>query len=124
MSEEFAERGERQEYEERLDRQQQLLKTVSADVQVRFHSAELRAVEAYLAWEGQREAASVSCPTLVIHGIDDRAIPVEEGAELAALIPGAAFETFPASHSLLWRHEPALARALDFIAEADADRTT
>lgn len=32
---------------------------------------------------------SIGCPTLVIHGADDRTIPVERGAELAAAIPGA-----------------------------------
>ena len=32
---------------------------------------------------------SISCPTTIIHGADDRLIPIEMGRELAATIPGA-----------------------------------
>jgi pimeloyl-ACP methyl ester carboxylesterase len=122
MRDEFLQRDERDEYEEGLKRDQDRLASVPLDVRVEFHTAEVQAVEAYLAWDGRQEAAAVRCPTLVVHGEWDRAISLEEGAELAALIPSARLEVFPESHSLLWRHDPALRAALSFLAGADGDR--
>jgi 3-oxoadipate enol-lactonase len=122
MKDEFTQRGERDDYEERLRRDQDRLANVPLNVRVEFHTAEVRAVEAYLAWDGRQEAAAVRCPTLVVHGEWDRAISLEEGEELAALIPSSRLEVFPDSHSLLWRHEPALRAALSFLAEVDGER--
>jgi 3-oxoadipate enol-lactonase len=122
MADEYTERGDRDEYQYRLAQQEEQLSDLPIEVRARFHAAELRAIEAYLSWDGRHEAASVRCPTLVVHGRRDRAISVEEGAELAALIPRAQFETFPASHSLLWRHEPALTRTLEFITTIEEER--
>jgi pimeloyl-ACP methyl ester carboxylesterase len=119
MANEFSERGEQADYEQRLQDHEQRLASVPLDVRVKFHSAELRTIEAYLAWDGGQEAEYIRCPTLVLHGERDRAISVEEGRELAALIPSASLEVFPQSHSLLWRHEPALLAALIFLTEVD-----
>jgi pimeloyl-ACP methyl ester carboxylesterase len=120
MTDEFSERGEQAYYEQRLKDHEDRLATAPLDVRVKFHAAELRAIEAYLAWDGRKEAASIRCPTLLLHGERDRAIAIEEGAELAALIPTAHLEVFPESHSLLWRHEPALVAALRFLVEVDS----
>jgi len=44
----------------------------------------------------QRElVAQISCPTLVVGGADDRAVPPEVQREMAARIPGAQLQQFP-----------------------------
>jgi pimeloyl-ACP methyl ester carboxylesterase/DNA-binding winged helix-turn-helix (wHTH) protein len=49
----------------------------------------------------------VKCPTLVLHGRDDAAIPVTEGRLLAARIPGAKFVELPTCNHLVVPPEPA-----------------
>jgi pimeloyl-ACP methyl ester carboxylesterase len=43
-------------------------------------------------------ATQIQVPTLVIHGQDDRTVPLEAGRRLAALIPGAEFEILPGAN--------------------------
>ena len=66
-------------------------------------------------------APSVRTPTLVLHSTDDRRVPYERGALLAALIPGARLVPLDSSNHLLLDGEPAwsafLAAVDDFIAE-------
>ncbi len=50
----------------------------------------LRQQRAVMARADARELLStIDCPTMVIHGADDRLIPVERGEEIARAIPGA-----------------------------------
>ncbi len=44
-------------------------------------------------WEGASLAPRVNCPTLIVMGSEDRMTPPGGGKELAAVIPGARFET-------------------------------
>ena len=120
MSDEFAGRGDGSEYEQRLEELREWAQALPPATRVRSHTAELQGIEAYMAWDGAEDASAIRCPSLVLHGEADRAITVEEGGELAQLIPTARLETFPASHSLLWRHAPALSTALGFLMEVDA----
>jgi pimeloyl-ACP methyl ester carboxylesterase len=53
--------------------------------------------------------ADVRCPTLVMHARDDRRVPVEQGARIAAGIAGAEFVTLPTADHLLLGREPASA---------------
>jgi pimeloyl-ACP methyl ester carboxylesterase len=64
--------------------------------------------------------AGVACPTVVIHGAEDRLIPVTAGAELAAGIPGASLHLIEeAGHFLLLERPDAAAAAVDeFLAAA------
>jgi pimeloyl-ACP methyl ester carboxylesterase len=51
---------------------------------------------AVLEYEGSRlRLGSVRSPTLIIHGSDDRLVPVRYGEELAQLIPGAELVLLP-----------------------------
>ena len=51
---------------------------------------------AVLAYEGsQLQLGSVRSPTLIIHGSDDRLVPLRYGEELARLIPGADLVVLP-----------------------------
>jgi pimeloyl-ACP methyl ester carboxylesterase/DNA-binding CsgD family transcriptional regulator len=44
----------------------------------------------------------VDVPTLVLHRVGDRAVPVSAGREVAALVPGAEFVTFEGDAHLPW----------------------
>jgi pimeloyl-ACP methyl ester carboxylesterase/DNA-binding CsgD family transcriptional regulator len=62
-------------------------------------------------------APQVRTKTLVVHGRDDRAVPVEEGRQLAALIPGARLVLLDTPNHILLADEPAWPL---FLAELDA----
>ncbi|WP_141730946.1 alpha/beta fold hydrolase [Oligoflexus tunisiensis] len=59
------------------------------------------------------------CPTLIIHGQDDRIIPFAAGVELERLIPGARLKALPdVGHLVLAEYSKNLAQdVLDFIRE-------
>jgi pimeloyl-ACP methyl ester carboxylesterase len=46
---------------------------------------------AIAAWNGPRRLSSISAPTVIVHGVDDRLMPVGNGMRLARLIPGAGY---------------------------------
>lgn len=52
----------------------------------------------------------VAVPTLVLHARKDAAVPLSEGHQLAAGIPGAEFIELDSSNHILLEHEPAWAR--------------
>jgi pimeloyl-ACP methyl ester carboxylesterase len=67
---------------------------------------------------------AVSCPTVVIHGADDRLIPLAMGQEIASAIPGAELVTIEdAGHFLFWE-QPGAARVAvaDFLDRVDVGR--
>lgn len=55
---------------------------------------------------------SVTMPTLILHGTDDRILPVANGEQLAALVPGARLELFPDTGHLFWWEHPKRTAAL------------
>ena len=57
----------------------------------------------------------VTCPTLVLHAVNDAAVPFEEGRLLASLIPGARFVSLDSENHLLLESEPAWQRFLDEV---------
>ena len=65
------------------------------------------------------ELPHVTVPTLVLHARKDAAVPLSEGHQLAAGIPGAEFIELDSSNHILLEHEPAWARfktaVLDFM---------
>lgn len=80
------------------------------------------------AWLGNdvRELARrVSCPTLVIHGDDDRRVPYAKGQEIHALVPGAKMLTVAGGGHVTAARDPVLFnRTLRaFIAGAPRQRT-
>lgn len=52
-------------------------------------------------------AGRLTQPALVLHALEDRAIPYEEGRRLAALIPNARFVTLETDNHILQEQEPA-----------------
>jgi len=69
-------------------------------------------------------APRMTAPLLVLHAPEDRETPYAEGAELAALWPGAHLRTVESSGHLRILRDPAcIAEAVEFLArEAGADR--
>jgi pimeloyl-ACP methyl ester carboxylesterase len=54
----------------------------------------------------QTRLAEIATPTLVIHGTEDRMIPVANGELIAALIPGAKLEILDGVGHLFWWEQP------------------
>jgi pimeloyl-ACP methyl ester carboxylesterase len=67
---------------------------------------------------------TISCPTVVIHGADDRLIPIAMGQEIASAIPGAEFVTIEDAGHFLFREQPGAAASAvaDFLDRVALDR--
>jgi pimeloyl-ACP methyl ester carboxylesterase len=59
--------------------------------------------------------AQVSVPTLVLHSVNDAAVPFAAGRELASAIPGARFLPLDSCNHVILDHEPAWPRFLEEI---------
>jgi pimeloyl-ACP methyl ester carboxylesterase len=67
------------------------------------------------------DARTVRAPTLVLHARDDHLVPVDQGRQLAALIPNSRFVTLDSKNHLLLEHEPAWTRFLIEVEQFLAD---
>ena len=115
---EYAERGTLAEYWERQRLLDRRADGVPRSLRVRHYKAELSAIRGYIDADVAQYAGEVRVPTLVLHGSNDRTVPVEWGRELAGTIPEARLEVFDgASHSLVIRDPKARQRVMDFIRE-------
>ena len=80
-------------------------------------------VEAFSRTDFRGDLASVTVPTLVVHGSDDQIVPVQTGGRAAAArIPGARLVEIPgAPHGLLASHPDEVRSAvIDFLREVTA----
>jgi len=72
-------------------------------------------------------ASQVRCPALVMHARHDLRAPVEEGRQLAGMIPGARFVLLESRNHILMESEPAwprfLAELRGFLGEAESEGT-
>jgi len=80
------------------------------------------------AWVGNdvRELARrVSCPTLVIHGDNDRRVPYAKGEDIHALVPGSKLLTIAGGGHVTAARDPALFNRVlrDFVGGAPRQRT-
>ena len=115
---ERAERGTLDEYWEAQRLLNSLAEEIPRRMRVRRYAAELSVMKGYIDVDVAEYAREVSVPTLVLHGSNDREVPVEWGRELAGTIPQARLEVFDgASHSLVIRDRKARQRVIDFIRE-------
>ena len=113
---ERAERGTLDEYWEAQRLLNSLAEEIPRRLRVRRYAAELSAMKGYIDVDVAEYTREVSVPTLVLHGGNDRVVPLEWGRELAGTIPQARFEVFDgASHSLVIRDPKARQRVIDFI---------
>jgi class 3 adenylate cyclase len=58
---------------------------------------------------------TIRAPTLVTHMRGDRVVPVEEGRQVAALIPGARFIVYPGEDAYAWAEAPGLDEIEEFL---------
>lgn len=81
-------------------------------------------VAAYSAWSSLPFLSSIKAPTLVIHGRNDRIVPLANARLLATRIPGAGLKTLDAGHDLqAYRPAGAVARLIDpFLSEGTSVR--
>ena len=92
---------------------------------VHFYAVELRSLQAYMDSDIRADARQVLAPTLVLHGSDDREVPLALGKEIVQTIPGALLQVVPGGgHSLVHRTEEGRQRAIPFIAEQESVRQT
>jgi 3-oxoadipate enol-lactonase len=84
------------------------------------YSAQLQAITS---WEGYSRIAQINAPTLVIHGQDDRMVPLENAKLIAARIPGAKLLPIPHAGHMFMTDQPEAAQAalLEFL-DAQATR--
>jgi pimeloyl-ACP methyl ester carboxylesterase len=109
-------------YAEFLEREQLLarqVQTMSTTERARYFSVELRSMQAYMRRDDlQTYARRVKCPTLVLHGSDDRMVPLTWGEALAEMIPTARMHIIPGGgHSLVHRSIEGRRVVIDFIQE-------
>lgn len=80
---------------------------------------------AWLGLDLRDHARRVQCPTLVIHGDDDRRVPHAKGAEIHGLVPGARLLTIAGGGHVPMARDPVVFnRAVrDFVGGAPATRT-
>lgn len=101
-----------------LDAWRAMARTVGAEVFLRQQRAAMDRADA-------RELLStISCPTMVIHGADDRLIPVERGEEIARSVPGAELVLIEdAGHFVFFEQPDEVAAAVaGFLARTDPSR--
>ena len=79
----------------------------------------------WLGTDMRPQARQVRCPTLVIHGDDDRRVPYADGERIVALVPGARLLTIGGGGHLLQARDPvAFSRAVrDFVGPGPARST-
>ncbi len=75
-------------------------------------------LQAILGSDRSARVRDIAAPTLIVHGDQDRLIPVGNGRLLAERIPGAALEILPGvGHMPMWEAPTALAGALQHFLE-------
>ena len=113
-------RGRSEEFlrrEEELTRQVQNMPTAE---RVRFFAVELRSMQTYMRDDLSAYARQVTCPTLALHGSDDREVPLARGKALAEMIPTARMHIIPGEgHSPVHRSVEGRQAAIDFIRGAE-----
>lgn len=78
------------------------------------YSAQLQAI---MAWEAYNRLAQIAAPALVIHGENDRLVPVENAKLIAARIPGAKMVLLPDASHIFTTDQPEAAHnaILEFL---------
>jgi pimeloyl-ACP methyl ester carboxylesterase len=109
-------------YAEFLEREQYLVRQVQAMPQterLHYFTVELRVMQAYMRRDDlSTYARQITCPTLVLHGSDDRMVPLAWGEELAELIPTARKQIIAGGgHSLVHRSLEGRQVVIDFLQE-------
>jgi pimeloyl-ACP methyl ester carboxylesterase len=104
--------------QELLDEWRAMTRAVGAEVFLRQQRAVMGRADS------RASLLTVGCPAVVIHGADDRLIPLAMGQEIASAIPGAELVTIEDAGHFLFREQPGAARAAvaEFLDRVDLGR--
>ena len=75
----------------------------------------VRFLHAFSMIDVRERLGEIRCPTLVLHARGDQRVPIQQGIQLAARIPGASLVTLDTDSHIPLGHEPATARIVDSI---------
>ncbi len=90
---------------------------------IRYYTVELKSMKAYMDIDLYPYAKQIVTPTLVLHGSNDREVPVAWGEELAYTIPMAQFHVLQGqSHSLAIRSAEARRKKISFIQQIEISK--
>jgi pimeloyl-ACP methyl ester carboxylesterase len=113
---EEAARGHLDTYRERQDFLAEQARRLPSSERAHYFAVELRSMQAYMERDVRADARRIVSPTLVLHGSDDREVPLALGEEIARTIPGARLHVVSdGGHSLVHRTEEGRALAIQFI---------
>jgi pimeloyl-ACP methyl ester carboxylesterase len=72
------------------------------------------ALRELMAFDSRRRLAEIGCPTLVVAGANDQAVPIHHAEMLHNGIPGSQLVIInSANHVLIWTHPDELVRVTD-----------
>jgi pimeloyl-ACP methyl ester carboxylesterase len=119
---EMKERGQLQEYWQRHRSWVKQAEQLPKAQRIQHYAAELKNMKAYMDVDLYPYAKQVTVPTLVIHGSNDREVPVAWGEELARAIPTARMHIMQGhSHSLVIRHVEVRQAVISFIQQTESN---
>lgn len=108
------------EYEEERERLVQAAKALSHREKVWLNEAELRNIGAYVDVDLRSRLHEVQVPTLIIHGSEDKIVPVGEAYELQEGIPGTELAVMPGlPHAIIHRSRETRLRVAEFLQQVD-----
>jgi len=114
-------RGRLQQYRSRELELADRARRLSRAERVHYHALELQNMIAFVESDVRPYAERVSCPTLVLHGRDDRDVPLSLGEELARTIPGAALHVLEdEGHSVVHRTGAGRRATIEWIIAREA----
>ena len=119
---EHEERGALDKYWEEQRRLKALAEDFPYDVRVQYHADELLNIKSYVEVDLSEYTPRVTCPALVLHGRNDRVVPLSWGQSLAESIDGAKLVVLEGeSHSMMVRSAEARQRAASFILDVESN---
>jgi pimeloyl-ACP methyl ester carboxylesterase len=120
VPEEMAERGTLGSYWDEQRRLNAQAKGIARDVRIQHYVAELRNMEACWQTDVASYARRIAAPTLVLHGSNDREVPVAWGEHIACTIRGARLQIEQGkSHTLIGRDADARRKVIEFMAQQE-----
>jgi len=88
---------------------------------IRYYAIELTNTRAYMDADLHSYAQQLTAPTLIMHGSEDRTVPIGWGRELAQAIPSAHLHIVEGGpHGLIFRNVEARRVAIQFMQRTDA----
>lgn len=100
-------------------------KAIPSEERRRYYDIELQAIRAYMGVNLWAYASHVACPTMVVHGENDRMVPIAWGKQLAEALPGSRLEVITkGSHGLVTRSREVRQLILRFLATMSSNKPT